>query len=313
MDFNSKDYLPLNIRDREFFGEITQLLDYVISKEHTELEPVISKYKDFSLLKKDYLVSIVGEFGYDIIMDITSFSESEIRKLLEYLCLINFLKGTRSGLEKALDLMGINFSLKEWWEQLSYNENWVETTTNGKYHIIEYPIEFFNLGTINDKWTLEFLSPTTFSCTGVTAGLIGNGNITTDFIIPNGLGYYFKINKDGWDGTWVKDDLIRFDTYYDDKGIPDTFSITVDLIESTYNQDIINKLITFTRGYVYPILDQIDANVGALVTTEMMATMFTGLYETDGASEEPQWILAGPELLFFQGPHLIEATGIITV
>jgi len=97
--------------------------------------------------------------------------------------------------------------------------NWVETSGAGTYDESTYPLTLYNVGTVTDSWTLTFSDSTNFSVSGANIGSVGSGDINTDFQPSNGSSYYFKIDKDGWGGSWANGDTITFRTVHAGKGI----------------------------------------------------------------------------------------------
>lgn len=97
-------------------------------------------------------------------------------------------------------------------------DNWVENNIHsGTYDESTYPPTVYNVGTVEDNWTITFTGSGTFSCSGEVTGSVGTGDTSTDFQPANGASYYFKIDKDGWSGTWTTGDSITFSTHHSAK------------------------------------------------------------------------------------------------
>lgn len=99
------------------------------------------------------------------------------------------------------------------------SSGWTETTASGTYDETTYPLETFNRGTVTDTWTITFTDSVNFTCSGANTGAVSAGNINTDFAPMNGASYYFRINKDGWGGTWGAGETVTFSTVHSAKGI----------------------------------------------------------------------------------------------
>lgn len=57
----------------------------------------------------------------------------------------------------------------------------------------------YNIGTVDDDWTLTFTTSSTFSATGsVTGNLSGTYSTTADAQPAHGTSYYWKIDSDSW-------------------------------------------------------------------------------------------------------------------
>ena len=98
-------------------------------------------------------------------------------------------------------------------------DSWVETSSAGTYDEGTYPVTRYNVGTVTDLWTLTFSDATNFSVTGTNTGSVGSGDINTDFQPANGSSYYFKIDKDGWGGSWANGNTVTFTTTHAGKGL----------------------------------------------------------------------------------------------
>jgi len=74
--------------------------------------------------------------------------------------------------------------------------------------------ELFNGGAVQDNWVINFTSSTTFKMTGTVSGLIGTGNVSSDFTpINSGTGQpYVHIPLSAWSGTFTINDDVNFTT-----------------------------------------------------------------------------------------------------
>jgi len=120
---NSAKYLPPALAKNVYYTKICSLIDSLLSTnseyfqyELNTLASVINKYRDFRNLDNTSIHQVVKEFGYQYIIDILELPDSRLRDLMAYLALINMLKGTKSGLELVLSLLGFDFKLLEWFE-----------------------------------------------------------------------------------------------------------------------------------------------------------------------------------------------------
>jgi len=92
--------------------------------------------------------------------------------------------------------------------------DWVESGT-GSYDGATYPVTVNNVGTIAQTWTLRFSSPTAFTVTGNTVGLLGTGSVSANFtpINSNFSKPYFILSALGFAGTWSTGNTITFKTH----------------------------------------------------------------------------------------------------
>lgn len=99
------------------------------------------------------------------------------------------------------------------------SNSWVETSSSGTYDESSYPVVLYNVGTVTDSWTITFTDATNFTCSGASTGSVGSGSTASDFQPVNGASYYFKIDKDGWGGTWANGDTVTFNTVHAGKAV----------------------------------------------------------------------------------------------
>lgn len=86
---------------------------------------------------------------------------------------------------------------------------------SGIYDDTTYPPQVENNGAEDDDWTIEFTSSTAFTCSGVSAGAVGTGNVSEDFAPTNpATGEpYFTLQNEGWEGSPATGNQITFKTY----------------------------------------------------------------------------------------------------
>ncbi len=95
-------------------------------------------------------------------------------------------------------------------------DSWAETSASGTYDEDTYPVVVNNVGTVEDSWTVTFLTSSTFSVSGSVTGALENGSIGSNYSPTNantGTGdYYFRILAAGWGGTWAIGETVTFNT-----------------------------------------------------------------------------------------------------
>lgn len=78
---------------------------------------MLDKYKDMESLSEDAIRNKIKEQGFEYLLDVFSLSLNELKVLGSYLPLIQSLKGSYSGIELVLMLMGASeLKITEWWE-----------------------------------------------------------------------------------------------------------------------------------------------------------------------------------------------------
>lgn len=94
-------------------------------------------------------------------------------------------------------------------------DNWIETSVAGTYDEAGSPVEPDSIGAIEDSITVTFTDDINFTVTGVRAGSMGSGNISTDFA-PINTDFskpYFVLRAAGWGGTWANGETVTFDLH----------------------------------------------------------------------------------------------------
>jgi len=120
--------------------------------------------------------------------------------------------------------------------------SWTETSSSGTYNESTYPVITYNVGTATDSFTLTFSDASNFNCTGAVTGSLGSGDISTDFQPANGSSYYFKVNKNGWGGTWAAGETVTFNTVHSGKAI--VLKQVVPAGTSSYSNSVVELSLT---------------------------------------------------------------------
>ena len=91
----------------------------------------------------------------------------------------------------------------------------VVTSTAGLFDDTGYPLTLKNNATIEQDWTITFTSAIEFTVSGNTKGVIGSGNVTTNFAVdnPDFAAPFFTLLAGGFSGTFVAGDSITFTTH----------------------------------------------------------------------------------------------------
>lgn len=99
--------------------------------------------------------------------------------------------------------------------QVTWTGDWSDTligsTTAAQYNSTVYPVIVTNDGIIDERLRITFTSNTAFACYGERSGLIGIGDINTDFEPSNpiAVGSYLFIDHRGWGGGWAIGNTVR--------------------------------------------------------------------------------------------------------
>ena len=105
--------------------KLIPLLDYTFSNnyvDNSELSSafyqIVNKYTNTTELPLESLQHYVQEMGYGYILEFFQPDEEAAQRLVSFLVVIHFLKGSRKGLELILDIMGISGTIVEWYESI---------------------------------------------------------------------------------------------------------------------------------------------------------------------------------------------------
>jgi hypothetical protein len=105
--------------------KLIPLLDYTFSNnyvDNSELSAafyqIVNKYTNTTELPLESLQHYVQEMGYGYILEFFQPDEEAAQRLVSFLVVIHFLKGSRKGLELILDIMGISGTIVEWYESI---------------------------------------------------------------------------------------------------------------------------------------------------------------------------------------------------
>lgn len=88
-------------------------------------------------------------------------------------------------------------------------------SAGGTFDTVGHPIVPHGIGSIEQTWVLTFTSSTTFSVSGDTVGVVGVGNVSTNYV-PANTNFskpYFTIPSAAFGGTFVNGDTLQFKTH----------------------------------------------------------------------------------------------------
>lgn len=114
----SLTFIPENLREFELYPKVTEMVDFIIAGAVEELKDVKFKWRDSSALGEDVIKEIIAELGFEYIRDVMdTITNFEFSILLDFVSLINLMKGSRQGLELILRLLGFDSIITEWFEK----------------------------------------------------------------------------------------------------------------------------------------------------------------------------------------------------
>jgi hypothetical protein len=109
--------IPKDLRGEELYIEVYKVLDYLLREKDEMYYDARNKFCNRYNISSSALESFISEQGYKYITDVLSLPKEKLLVVADFLNLIHFLKGTKEGLELILDLLGIVYVIKEWWEK----------------------------------------------------------------------------------------------------------------------------------------------------------------------------------------------------
>lgn len=111
------EFIPEGLRSQELYPKVAAMMDFIIQNFEKELEDVKFKFRGPEVVREEVIKEIINELGFEYISQVMdTISNFEFNQLLQFLGLINLLKGSRNGLELVLKLLGFDSIITEWWE-----------------------------------------------------------------------------------------------------------------------------------------------------------------------------------------------------
>jgi hypothetical protein len=117
------DLVASNLRNDEFLILFTDMLNYAVEEYAEEFADVRFKFQDPTQLREIAIKEIITELGFDYIRNLMdTLDDISFNVLIDFLSLLNLLKGSRRGLEIVLQLLGLDSIIVEWWENQPQKE-----------------------------------------------------------------------------------------------------------------------------------------------------------------------------------------------
>lgn len=111
------------LRDDEFFVKVAELLDKAREDYDTDFSDIKYKLQDPTKLREQAIKEIIDELGFSYIRKLMdTLTNIEFNVLIDFISLLNLLKGSREGLEIVMGLLGFDTVITEWWEALPNKE-----------------------------------------------------------------------------------------------------------------------------------------------------------------------------------------------
>ncbi len=96
----------------------------------------------------------------------------------------------------------------------AWSDALIGSAPSAQYNDLVYPLSVMNSHAIKQRWSIVFLTSTTFRCYGEHSGVVGEGAINANFspANPRTGGAYFTVQAAGWGGGWGAGNCIRFNS-----------------------------------------------------------------------------------------------------
>lgn len=155
---DNKIYVPFRRREDELYKFLVFLLNYTDENFKTEMVDVENKYKGPDKISKEAVKQILSEFGLTRIADLLDTSDNiDFNAIAAYAGYLALFKGSRTGYETTLRLLGFDYILQEWWEQSPKGEpNTMLIDVLIDSSVVKKPYETFQL---IKQFTAEYVFP----------------------------------------------------------------------------------------------------------------------------------------------------------
>ncbi len=105
------------LRNDDFYVKATEIIDKAKADYDIDFGDVRYKLQDPSKLREEAIKEIIDELGFEYIRKLMdTLTNIEFNVLIDFISLLNLLKGSREGLEIVMRLLGFDTVITEWWE-----------------------------------------------------------------------------------------------------------------------------------------------------------------------------------------------------
>lgn len=116
-NFTSIQAIPPNLQALPLNTKTTSLIDYLVQQQALAFQDVKYKYSNPAQVNSEVIVQIINEFGFTYITNLMStITNYEFNTLLSFVSLINLLKGSVTGLQLILVLLGFDAVITQWYQ-----------------------------------------------------------------------------------------------------------------------------------------------------------------------------------------------------
>lgn len=124
-EIDSLQYVAEKLRNEELYPKVQSMMNYILDNALVEFEDVRFKYRGPDVVSGQVIQEIINELGFEYISNVMqTITNYEFNTLLEFIGLINLLKGSKQGLSLVLKLLGFDAIITEWWETSPRGQPW---------------------------------------------------------------------------------------------------------------------------------------------------------------------------------------------
>jgi fibronectin type 3 domain-containing protein len=155
---SSIELIPEKQAESELFIKLSEMIDHETDKFAAAIVDVASKYTDPNSVTKEVVSEVFRENGLPSVVGLLEeVSVVDHSTLLAFSAYILLYKGSRSGYETVLRLIGFEYDLKEWWEEGGTGKpNTISINVNLDVSVVQRPYETFQK---IKKFTSEYVFP----------------------------------------------------------------------------------------------------------------------------------------------------------
>lgn len=114
---SSIQLIAKKLRKDDFYVKASEIIDKAKADYDVEFADVKYKLQDPSKLRERAIKEIIDELGFGYIRNLMdTLTNIQFNVLIDFISLLNLLKGSREGLEIVMRLLGFDTVITEWWE-----------------------------------------------------------------------------------------------------------------------------------------------------------------------------------------------------
>jgi hypothetical protein len=124
-----------------------------------------------------------------------------------------------SGVSSALLIGDMRARVSKFFDQQTWTGVWSDTIIgnpcSAEFNDTQYPVGITDVGTMTERWYLQFQTNTTVKIIGESVGQIAEGLSITETIAPVNPATnapYFSLDPLGWGGGWIAGNILRMNT-----------------------------------------------------------------------------------------------------